>query len=69
MSLMRFDTNLFYQVSSTTDEGFQEQKVNSAEKLTTALNVLQYEAVRRPSHHVSQHTNKACTGPQLRHHG
>ncbi|CAO3639594.1 unnamed protein product [Mucor fragilis] len=33
-------------VSSTTDEGFQEQKVNSAEKLTTALNVLQYEADR-----------------------
>lgn len=43
---MRSDINMFYQVSNTTDEGFQEQKVNSTDKLETALNVLDYEAVR-----------------------
>jgi len=48
----------FYQVSSTTDESFQEQKVNPNARLETALNVLHYEMVRIPLHHATQQIYK-----------
>lgn len=48
--------NVFRQVSNATDESFQEQKVNSNDKLETALNVLQYELVKSPSNYISFQT-------------
>ncbi|GAN08799.1 conserved hypothetical protein [Mucor ambiguus] len=45
---MHSGANTLNQVSSTIDESFQEQRVNSNDKLETVLNVLHYEMGRNP---------------------